>query len=507
MMKAVFFILLFLAFGMFVLNKNNTVQNNRQIASSSGSLTCNEYFSQIRSRKPKTVQEALNIIREIRPEFLSNYTFGYESRAVHGSSFEYPRALVYGDDAKMVVSFNGEQNQMAYERLEVMCFNERHNTFEFVDIAFPGEAKSEDELYDIPENLRNEPFVISPVNGHPERRCTMCHQEPARPNWDTYNLWPGFCDSQLFAGEHFDSREEDQKCDQFFNGNMKKGRYSVLSLENYDDRTNEHLGNLLAPLNRKRIFSELERKGTAFKSIRYQIAEALMCNPLVAYNPEDHGYPKDFIPPLFSASGGFNSDGIDISHLAPQPFPPLARKYLQANMENYAERLKRTTQNFNEQATNQIGHGMYRSIYDRRGAEFLAKYYGVTPKNNFERAGLLDASRVIEETLFMAKLTPLMEGLGVDISNWSMSIIHGGYGHESNMHWGPFIQEYAEKFLPEEKELIAVGMVVPYDQTPEGKAALKKKCDIVHPKAEAERAKGHVVPVPPNQLNGTGTEN
>src|SRR5262249_33324097 len=151
--------------------------------------------------KPDTVMAAMRILKAKRPKYFTHYTLLPHSQSLHGSDWKHPRALVYGGNAQMVLTFNGHPNQRPYEDLEVMCFNSTDAMFEFREITFPKESK--ENLDYLPPEQRKLPFVISPANGYADtiHDCRQCHGAPLRPNWETYAMWPaayGAIDDDLF---------------------------------------------------------------------------------------------------------------------------------------------------------------------------------------------------------------------------------------------------------------------------------------------------------------------
>ena len=460
------------------INSNQLIEGRRLPATVRGHYGCDEFFAQLNREQPTSVAQALNILKQESPETLSHYTIGYQSRSLHESSFTNPRIIAFNTNAKMIVSFNGDPNQNGYERLEMMCFNDKHSSFEFRDVAFPREAKSEDDLYDIPRDKRSSAFVISPVNGHQERSCTQCHGDPARPIWDTYNLWPGFCQSQLHKGEHFNSSEEDQNCRRFESAMSQHERYRNLNSQDEHQklRINETLGMELGRLVTKKIVKDLDRQSISVRQIRYQLAHALLCPDLKPFVPSEHGYTDDYLP-----TNQMNYNSVDISHLGPRQLSPRAREMLLDNMKYHGERLHRTENNFPNRTVINSQNGQIKSPYGPRAVKFLSDYYQVSPKNSFEAAGLYDSARVIEDVLILSELERLLEPIGVDVRSWSTQL-HGGYGHEGHIVWPILAKHFMERFLPEEKEILKAMPVFEREAT-------QKLCSKLDPKAEAEKLK------------------
>lgn len=459
-------------------------------------MQCSEFLNIVRTNRPDTIQQTLHLVKERYPSFFDNYVVAYDSRSLHGSSFENPRAIAFSDDAKTILTFNGDQNQNGYERLEIMCFNDRKKTFEFRDIAFPREAINAEELQDIPESMRNEPFVISPINGHPDRDCRMCHGDPPRPNWDTYNLWPGIC-SVHGPDAHINySNTVGKKCDAFYEFHKNKGRYSVLGPKPNFPGPEFHLGLGLTRLNGQRIAADLERKRKDIQPIRYQLAEALYCSLTLPLDPKKYGL----------------LDGIDIQDIAPKPFDPRAREMLIQNMQNHAAKLARMETIIGRENTSYVN-----TQTNRQGLQFLKIYYGVEPKNQREEAGLFDAAREVRETLALARMEKFLKPIGIDIENWSMTLL-GGYGHEAGIVAldgggampGIIGEEFARLFLNDEPRMSDI-----YQQKrdcghgPSGntcdisndKILRQEMCEIVKVKAALEKQKGQSMPL----LNDTKT--
>ena len=116
------------------------------------------------------------VIAELPPLLRSNYALVFDSRSLQAASFGAPRAILYGTDAQLVVTFNGDPSQAGYDSIETMEFDTSTQTFRFREINFPARG------------MLNEPVTISEAN---PTRCQRCHGMPAKPVWDTHPLWPG----------------------------------------------------------------------------------------------------------------------------------------------------------------------------------------------------------------------------------------------------------------------------------------------------------------------------
>lgn len=110
-------------------------------------------------------------VRALPPALRSRYALVFRSRSLQQASLEAPRAILYGNDARFVVSFNGDPAQRGYGALEVMEYDAAAARFEYREIGFD----------------QGRP-TLSAAN--PEK-CAVCHGHPARPIWDTFPSWPG----------------------------------------------------------------------------------------------------------------------------------------------------------------------------------------------------------------------------------------------------------------------------------------------------------------------------
>jgi hypothetical protein len=127
----------------------------------------------INTNKVKSIDELLPLIPA---SFRSGYTLVYDSKSQQGASTTNPRAIVFGKDAKFMITFNGDPKQKGNDFLETSQFQESTNTFEFRRITFPTPGN---KLKDIDFSPPNPPL------------CLGCHKNPPRPNWEDYSTWGG----------------------------------------------------------------------------------------------------------------------------------------------------------------------------------------------------------------------------------------------------------------------------------------------------------------------------
>lgn len=111
-------------------------------------------------------------------EYRKNYTFMYESQSAQAPSVspDYPRAIIAGSDATFVMSFTKSPavgpKVDAPDTVETMEWNEAESRFVMRELVFNGRTAPE-------------------VSEQNPQKCLTCHGDDPRPNWESYNLWPG----------------------------------------------------------------------------------------------------------------------------------------------------------------------------------------------------------------------------------------------------------------------------------------------------------------------------
>jgi len=143
-------------------------------------------LTRILKQQPKIskIEDLLKVLNSRYPSYFERFTLAYRSHSLHGASYVNPRALVFGRTGKLILTFNGAPDQDAYDKLEVMRFDDQSHKFEFREIAFK-ESNTQ-----IPWNHR----ILPPdqISSRPEIRCSSCHGPNPRPIWEPYFTWPGF---------------------------------------------------------------------------------------------------------------------------------------------------------------------------------------------------------------------------------------------------------------------------------------------------------------------------
>ncbi len=146
-------------------------------------------------------------------ELTSNFLFMGESRSFQEASVDSPRVILTSPNADVRLSFNTDPKQRGYNAIELSIYDPATKTYEYKEIKFPGSTSSSGTKAKV---------------HHDPAACTLCHGNPPKPNWDTYNYWAGeipFNKDFLVKG----SKETDWYFNYIDNINKKKGRFAYLN--------------------------------------------------------------------------------------------------------------------------------------------------------------------------------------------------------------------------------------------------------------------------------------
>ncbi|MGH8304597.1 MAG: hypothetical protein ACRETG_03195 [Steroidobacteraceae bacterium] len=137
------------------------------------SLNFASLHSILERRNLGTVEE---LIGALPYEQRSRYALVFDSRSLQEASFENPRVILFGPDARFIVTFNGSPAQRGFRTVETMEFDAATREFHLHELQFPAQPAGTG--------------VVVASEADPPR-CARCHGTPPRPVWDTFPLWPG----------------------------------------------------------------------------------------------------------------------------------------------------------------------------------------------------------------------------------------------------------------------------------------------------------------------------
>ncbi len=123
----------------------------------------------------KQISSIEDLLPHLPESLRSNFTLMAESESAQGATPDNPRVILFGNDARTVLAFNGDPSQAGHNKLEVIEFKDDTREFEFRSITFP-DSKS-----------HNKNVEFSEKN---PKACLGCHGgEDPRPNWARYPKW------------------------------------------------------------------------------------------------------------------------------------------------------------------------------------------------------------------------------------------------------------------------------------------------------------------------------
>lgn len=249
-------------------------------------LSFEELAKILETQRFSKIEDLLKYLSTNKPEYMSHYSLAFNSRSLHGSSKQFPRAIVYGKTGQFIITFNGHENQAAYEMLEVVQFNATKNTAEFREIEFNEKGQLK------------QPYKISPIGGPAvdgQAKCLQCHTG-GRWIWESYDNWPGLYGgdddypitsftkngtNSTLGYENPKSVVEDWLA--YKDTHSKVGRYKFLNplrpstlFKTPEPRPNTDLSLLLQSLNGRRVAQSLKNAGAY--PLRFPLLFALNCH-------------------------------------------------------------------------------------------------------------------------------------------------------------------------------------------------------------------------------------
>jgi hypothetical protein len=150
-------------------------------SASAGEFAFESLNQAIAAQHVSSVEELLAVLPE---DLRTHYSLVFSSRSLQDASFENPRAVLFGSNAQLILTFNGDPSQHGFEAVETMEFDAHANRFIFREITFSSD--------------KTQPAAR--ISGPNPARCVACHDHPARPIWDVPPAWPGVYGERYGAG-------------------------------------------------------------------------------------------------------------------------------------------------------------------------------------------------------------------------------------------------------------------------------------------------------------------
>ncbi len=256
--------------------------------------------------KPVTLEDVIGELGKRYPELRDNFVLMHDSRSRQYASYEFPRVISHATNGQFTMAFNGEAGQKGYDELEMFEFNAVKDEFRFQRIQF-----------------RRGRADVKEVN---ESRCLGCHGRDPRPNWESYNVWPGAYPRtdhhQVGEKYNFEWKGVDHAgFDSFYTNQNGKGRYAFLNpaavdsqfvvgkySKEYRRARPSHYTQLVGPMNYRRV-ARLLRATPDFDKYQYAIAAALYdCPNIEAYLPKDYAPKQTYEWYLADTAKEFHGD-------------------------------------------------------------------------------------------------------------------------------------------------------------------------------------------------------
>lgn len=250
----------------------------------------------------KDLRSIDQVIPYLPAEFRESFTLMHKSRSIQHSSPWAPRAIMFGNDGKLILSFNGDPTDAGFDRLEAIEFKDETDSFEFKFLYF---ADSQ-----TPAAAIEEP-----------KHCMGCHGRivnDLHPDWDIGLVWRGAYGSQddSFAETILDPnlKEEAANYAKFLEGAGSHPRYRHLDFSRpldqvteserltLENRPNLRLGFLLTRLQIKRIARQIE-SAPGFAAQEKQIISQLIgckATPIeLTFRADLEAKMRSFMTPIY----------------------------------------------------------------------------------------------------------------------------------------------------------------------------------------------------------------
>jgi hypothetical protein len=235
-------------------------------------LTYDGVVSLIQTQHVNSIEELLPLLPT---PFRSSYTLVRDSMSMQASDALHPRVILYGQDAKLLMAFNGNSSQHGFDSLEMIQFRDDLAAFQMHLIEFPSAQNG---------------LTAPRFSGPNPKACLGCHGTDPRPNWESYSDWPG-----MYGANDDRLNSDEEKSYAIFRKNrLSDPRYGALippgqydqspfspsqSSVSYDrnERTNLKLTKFINRLNSKRLARMLLTVPTA-DQMRIEMS-LLGCSP------------------------------------------------------------------------------------------------------------------------------------------------------------------------------------------------------------------------------------
>jgi hypothetical protein len=147
-------------------------------------------------------------------EFVKNSILMINSQSVQTGTKEFPRVILYSDDARTMLSYTGDVAPPKPDNIELIHFDQSTDTYRFYELSWRENKSFTEHTYD-----RDTESSVG---------CQSCHH--GVPIWEPYDFWPGavpkasVCRSPDLTGDF----DEAAYFEQF--KSRKEHRYQILDI-------------------------------------------------------------------------------------------------------------------------------------------------------------------------------------------------------------------------------------------------------------------------------------
>lgn len=244
------------------------------------------------------IYSADDLLQRLSESQRSRFVVMRKSRSLQEATDESPRVISYGDDAELLVAFNGDPASRGYHTVELLGFDTDRKEWEArtLELDLTGAT----------------PAKLSAPN---LSRCQQCHGNPVRPLWEPYPFWPGA------AGEKDSLSAEDEAwLEDFAYESGDRPRYKWMRWrENLEIVRKDilrfthafHLHGEIESIEATRLAAWMQAQ-PAYRPLRFAIAGALVdCENFLTWAPPAPGTGQ-------AAWADLKADTIHMNNKAPE---------------------------------------------------------------------------------------------------------------------------------------------------------------------------------------------
>lgn len=388
------------------------------------------------------VEDVLSRLAKPYREYLRFYTLAYNSFSIQTSSFDEPRAIVFGPDARFIFTFNGPSHA-ASNTFETIQFDDLSKQFQFREIVMKGDKGDRDlEAGDI--DFETPQIIVSKIN---PGRCVGCHGQTYHPIWDEYHVWPGMYGS---IEDSILPREKGRT-----DGVREQGRF--VSIKYKDDielqAFQDFAGKQLSLPRYKFLPTEANASGTGSNDyfsyqITYRFIEK-MAHDIASYQ-KLRPFRYSILAAIACGSGHadpnfhFQAIAKQVGHTYPETSPQFNQLVGDTYNHQFEQLLGQVSRIEQDLGKNHLvfenSDGVTMDLQKMGNPYFNPDIS--TPK----KASIVSHFLRMFSNPWAANLRNIVEGQGIDMSSWGMEVYPQNYNFRSTSRSGPLLEAFYNGF-------------------------------------------------------------